>query len=223
MMMSYEEFDREFISLYLKQKPIRMKGKLIPFKDIYEVKITTTLLKKDEIPLFALKNDFVWSENEKDVYSFINSCIDETETYHPNPFDESTYDKGTNVLLIEETKQWLVSYPKSFKLYNSAIEKFEAENYQRNVLDDMRLSLEVLLKDILDNSKPLEKQLPELGAYQKSRGASNEVTNMFQKLIDYYSKYQNNYIKHNDNVQEGEMSFVIDLTTTFMRYLLKRK
>ncbi|MEQ9102360.1 MAG: hypothetical protein RIF36_16380 [Imperialibacter sp.] len=222
LMMTYDVFDRDFASQFVMRRPIKIKGKLIPFDDISEVRITTTLLKEDEIPLFAEKNRFIWNETEKDEVSFIEHCLDETETYHPNPFDERTHDKGPTVLLIEEARQGLIAYPDSLRIFNSAIEKYEGGKFERNALDDMRLSLEILLRQLLGNTKSLENQMSELGAYQKSRGASNEVTNMFHKLIEYYTKYQNNYVKHNDMVQASEINFVVDLTSTFMKYLLMK-
>lgn len=81
----------------------------------------------------------------------------------------------------------------------------------------MRLSLETFLKEILCNQKSLENQLSEIRKYQKDKGLSAEFINMFNRLLDYYSKYQNNYVKHNDAVKHSEIDFVIHLTTLFMR------
>ena len=89
--------------------------------------------------------------------------------------------------------------------------------YQRNVLDDMRLSLETFLKEILKNQKSLENQLSEVGKFQKEKGLSPEFISMFNRLLDYYAKYQNNYVKHNDAVKYSEIDFVINLTTLFMK------
>jgi hypothetical protein len=50
--------------------------------------------------------------------------------------------------------------------------------------------------------KSLENQIPFVGSYIKDHGGSAELANMFAKLIDYYAKYQNSYIKHDDNVVE---------------------
>lgn len=68
--------------------------------------------------------------------------------------------------------------------------------------------------------KSLENQLAEIGKYQKDKGLSTEFINMFNKLLDYYSKYQNNYVKHNDAVKHSEIDFVIHLTTLFMRSIM---
>jgi len=123
--------------------------------------------------------------------------------------------------IITETQHWLSKYPEILKQYNSGIEKYKNRVYERNLLDDMRLTLELLLKAILGNQKSLENQLPEIGKYQKEKGLSTEFTSMFNKLLDYYSKYQNNYVKHNDKVISREVEFIIELTTLFMRNLIK--
>lgn len=45
---------------------------------------------------------------------------------------------------------------------------------------------------------------------------------MFNTLLDYYGKYQNKYAKHDDNVNEKEIEFIIDLTSTFMKFITKK-
>jgi hypothetical protein len=125
-----------------------------------------------------------------------------------------------NSPLIKETKHWLEKYPDAYKQYIGALHKYEKKIYERNLLDDLRLSLELLLRHILNNNKSLENQLSDLGNHQKSKGMSIEVTNMFNKLLDYYNKYQNNNVKHNDNVNSKEIELIIDLTSTFMKYLI---
>ena len=108
------------------------------------------------------------------------------------------------------------------KLYNSALDKLNNRIYQRNLIDDLRLSLELLLKELLNNDKPLEKQISDVGQFQKNKGISPETTNMFNTLLDYYGKYQNKYAKHDDNVNEKEIEFIIDLTSTFMKFITKK-
>lgn len=221
LFLTYEQFCDNFLKLYLDKKPIKFGGILIPFEKIHEVKITTTLLKEDEIPLFEIKNGFKWTETEKNVEQFINCCVDETETYHPNPFDPSSYSKEINFLLIAQAKNFLSRYPSAFTLYEQALEKFERKLYERNILDDLRLSLEILLKEILKNNKSLENQLESLGKLQKQKGASKEITNVLQKVLNYFADYQNNYVKHNDNVNPDEIEFMINLTSTLMRFIMK--
>ena len=128
-----------------------------------------------------------------------------------------------NEPLIEETKHWLNDYPDSLKLYEEALNKFENKIYQRNLLDDLRLSLEKLLQKIFENKKSLENQLSEMGSFIKERKVSKELNNMFVKLIGYYSKYQNTYVKHDDAVIETEIEIIIEITCSFMKFLIRIK
>jgi hypothetical protein len=128
-----------------------------------------------------------------------------------------------NLALIEETKHWLEKYATSYKLYDSALMKFNNNVFERNLLDDLRLSLELLLKELFSNGKSLENQLSDIGTFISSNGGSKEFSNMFRTLVDYYSKYQNTFIKHNDLVVEEEVEFIFEMTSSFMKHLVKMK
>ena len=126
-----------------------------------------------------------------------------------------------NVTLVEEAKHWLSDFPHSLKLYETALTKFNNNVFERNLLDDLRLALELLLKAIFNNSKSFEKQIPRLGSFISSKGGSKEFSNMFRTLVDYYSKYQNSFVKHNDAVIEEEVEFIFEMTSSFMKHLVK--
>jgi hypothetical protein len=89
------------------------------------------------------------------------------------------------------------------------------------VLDDLRLALELLLKKLMGNEKSLENQVPHLGSFIKERGGSSQLSNMFVKLVDYYTKYQNTYVKHDDAIIEEEVEFILELTSAFMKHLVR--
>ncbi len=128
-----------------------------------------------------------------------------------------------NLSLIEDVKHWLSDYKDSYKLYETALTKFNNNIFERNLLDDLRLSLELLLKNIMSNNKPLEKQLSDIGCFISTNGGSKEFSNMFGRLIDYYGKYQNSFIKHNDAVIEEEVEFIFEMTSSFMKHIVKLK
>jgi hypothetical protein len=123
--------------------------------------------------------------------------------------------------LVDRTEHWLGPFPDSLKQYHQAIQKHANRLFLRNVLDDLRLSLELLLKTLFANEKSLENQIPSLGAFIKDRGGSTELSNMFVKLVDYYTKYQNSYVKHDDAVIEEEVEFMLELTSSFMKHLVR--
>jgi len=102
--------------------------------------------------------------------------------------------------LLDATNTWLTDYPDSKKIFEQAMVKLENRIFERNLLDDLRLSLELLIKAVLGNNKSIENQLADLGRFFRKKSISKELNNMIVKLINYFAKYQNTYVKHNDNV-----------------------
>jgi len=123
--------------------------------------------------------------------------------------------------LIKRRHHWLGSYPDVLALYEEAVRKYADGIFLRNVLDDLRLAIELLLKSIFGNNKSLENQIPQLGEFIKKRGGSGELVNMLVKLVDYYTKYQNTYVKHDDAVIRDEVDFIFELTSSVMRHLVR--
>jgi hypothetical protein len=123
--------------------------------------------------------------------------------------------------LTVEARHWLDTHPDVKKLYVEALQKHRAGVYLRNALDDLRLALELLAKEILGNERSLENQIPALGQFVKAKGGSKELANMLEKLIDYYTKYQNTYIKHDDAVPNEEVELVLELTSSFMKHFAR--
>lgn len=123
--------------------------------------------------------------------------------------------------LVQKTKHWLSGHPQSLTQYESALSKYESGIFERNTLDDRRLSFELLVKDLLKNGKSLEHQIPGIGEMLKNSGASVELRNMVQQVIKYYTDFQNNHVKHNDAVNSNEIEYIIELTSVVMKFLIK--
>lgn len=123
--------------------------------------------------------------------------------------------------LIDQTRHWLEGHDAALALYNDALRKYQHGEFTRNVLDDLRLALEKLLHSVLQNDRSIENQISTLGSYVKRRGGSPELRNMFVKLVNYYTDYQNTYVKHDDAVIEEEVEFVFELTSSFMKYVVR--
>lgn len=111
--------------------------------------------------------------------------------------------------------------PAAQTVYKSGITKYAEKKFERNVLDDMRLSLELLVKQILGNEKSLEKQTSELGT--KLGNYHTELRNLVIKTVDYLCKYQNQYVKHNDAVNPEEIDYIIEQTSATINFLIKVK
>lgn len=133
----------------------------------------------------------------------------------------STSSETLNMDLVNETQHWLLDYETSLDLYQQALMKFNNSVFKRNLLDDLRVSLELLLKKVLNNDKSLENQIGYLGSFINKNGGSTQFTNMFKKLVDYYANYQNTFIKHDDAVIEEEIEFVFEMTSSFMKHIVK--
>ncbi len=123
--------------------------------------------------------------------------------------------------LIGATSHWLAAYPEASSAFQAALVKYRGNVFSRNLLDDLRLSLETLVKSILNNGKSLENQKAELGDFLKQRESSPELRQMFVTLLSFYCNYQNSYVKHNDKVNDDEVEFVFELTACFLKHLVR--
>jgi len=85
----------------------------------------------------------------------------------------------------------------------------------------MRLSFELLVKELLSNNKSLDNQKVELLKQLKATAVSPELRNMIEKIFDYYMKYQNTYVKHDDNVNSNEIEYIIELSCVMMKFLIQ--
>ncbi|HOS47305.1 MAG TPA: hypothetical protein PLG57_01655 [Bacteroidia bacterium] len=145
----------------------------------------------------------------------------EQEIKRLNPsYEYSILRPNINSNLIKQNLIELKKFPDVARLYQNALDKLNEERFERNLLDDLRLMLETLLKEILQNSKSLEKQIEDLGKYLQSKNVSLEVRNMFVTLNNYFAKYQNEYVKHKNSVNKLEIEFIFNLTSTFASFLL---
>ena len=113
-------------------------------------------------------------------------------------------------------------YSDALPLFDSAAENYEQGNGDRNALDDIRLCFEKVLQALFSNDKSLESQMPVIGGLLKGADVSAEFRNLLNKAIDYYSKYQNNHVKHDDTINPHEVSFVIEFTCILMKQMIEQ-
>lgn len=132
-------------------------------------------------------------------------------------------DNATDIhrTLVIETRHWLNGYPEVRKLFDEALLKHDHGVFKRNTLDDLRLALETLTRQLFGNRKSLENQISQIGQFVKEKHGSPQLANMFERLVDYYCKYQNTYVKHDDAVITAEIEFIFELTSSFMKHLIR--
>lgn len=112
------------------------------------------------------------------------------------------------------------NYPEVSNLITSGFKRANNEAEYRHALDDFRLAIELLLRKILHNEKSLENQREALLKYMGEKGISLETRNMFFKLLDTFCCYQNNHVKHNNNVNNADLGIMIDYSVFFIKTLL---
>lgn len=200
-LLNYDEGVDKLIYLY---------GVMEQIDDLYSKHLSTCKF-KDNPP----------GECDQNWYYVKMKMYTEQEIRRLNPEHEFTILRPRlNSTLIKQNLVSLETHPAVAKLYLSALDKINSKVFERNLLDDLRLTVEILLKEILNNNAPLEGQKVDLAKYLDSRGVSKHLINMYVALHTYFSNYQNDYVKHNDNVNRQEIEVMINLTSTFVNFML---
>lgn len=114
-------------------------------------------------------------------------------------------------------KDWTVAYRRLYKF----IGDYSGCQFIKTV---QQIALDLLdYNDYIEkrhNEKTLENQVSFLVKFQKDKGVSTEISNIFLRLIEIFVKYQNRYVKRHDKVKHSEIEFVFILTNTFNSFLL---
>ena len=121
---------------------------------------------------------------------------------------------------VNQVKNWLDGYPEAKKYYEGALEKMSCKIYKRNLLDDLRCSLEALVKDILQSKSSVENLKSDLGNYLKENNVNVEIRNLYITLLKFFLEDQNNNVKHNDLSKKIEVDFIFNQTTVLMQFLI---
>jgi len=133
------------------------------------------------------------------------------------------YPAGAKLLdegVVNEALTWLEPIKDAHNRFAMALSLLGKPGSARDVADNLRLALELTMRHVLGNKRSLENQQAELGAYLKGKDIGGEVANMYWKLVDLYSKFQNDRAKHGNKVQEQEVELILYLTGTFIRFLV---
>ncbi len=156
ILLKPENLQEEFLTPYEKKLPIRMKGKLIPFKDIYSIQITSTLFLDDEIELYAIKNNFIWNNSTKDELKFISFCQDETESLHKNPYliDDKEKFRNKNIYFVHPTRIEALKEIKSKEFDLAKLVRL-CEELNNNSASMNNFSSSLLVRSIIDHIPPI--------------------------------------------------------------------
>lgn len=131
------------------------------------------------------------------------------------------YPSGVEFLdekLVNDPLSWISNYPQVYNTYKQALSLLKEQNKHREVLDNLRLALELLLKCILQNNSSLENQKSPLGVYLKEQ--SPEMKNLYIKIFDFFCTYQNQNVKHAIGYKQNEVEFILYQTGVLIRFLI---
>ena len=197
-------------------------GKMIPFNISMDISSSW-----DEIVEYiGIVYEHKVPEDERDVFSAkVNEIIDSYRLAYL--FQDGRFIDADNVTTVEEVKSvdhWLYNYKDAYKAYQSAMEKLSNNRDDRNALDDIRLSLESLARELTGKNYTLENQLSKhtIEGMLKQKGTSDEIKNMITKMIDCFANYQNNNVKHHDNVDADDVEVMVSIACVLMKYLIQK-
>lgn len=185
----------------------------IQFMEVLELIINAYSKDYDE-KIIKLFNDIALISNKP-----VRLIYDNGYKFYPSGVE--LFDKK----LIDDVLEFLKDYPQSHKEFTEALTIFIKENGSyRDVIDKTRLALEIFVKQYLDNNKSLENQQNNLGQYLQSNNIHKEIMNLFNKLLDTYSKLNNEEAKHDSGeFKKCEVEFLFYLVGNFMKFLIEAK
>lgn len=173
---------------------------------------------------FEPKEQFVIIQDLCDLEKFINnSKVQELKLALVKSYSHLAPQKIAEQILenVNQVRHWLDDYPETKKHYESAFEKKNNKIYERNLLDDLRYSFESLINSILRTKKSLENLKSELGDFLDKYKINVEVKNLYiSTIFDFFTKYQNENVKHNACFESIEIDFIFNQTTVLMEFLI---
>lgn len=138
------------------------------------------------------------------------------------------YPAGAKLLddnLVNDSLAWLQDYPDALKAFEQALSIYSSNDKPkfRNLIDNLRLGMEQLLRKVLNNQKSLENQSKELDEWLEKHHIHKQVRNLYgQLLFGQYAALQNDVAKHGDvELLPDEIEYLIYLTGTFIRLIIQ--
>lgn len=135
------------------------------------------------------------------------------------------FPKGAKELddaLVSETLLWLKEYPLALKAWTDALKTYsEVSEYTASeTADKFRKALERFFQEFFHSEKSLENLKGEYGTYLSSKGVPAELKNNFEKILEAYTNYINNYAKHHDKASRNVLEYIMYQTGNIMRLLI---
>lgn len=133
--------------------------------------------------------------------------------------------KELDVALVSEPLEWLKDYPLTQKEWIDALKNYSeaTEQTASETADKFRKALERFFQEFFGSEKSLENLKSEYGTYLSSKGIPAEIKNNFEKLLEAYTKYMNNYAKHHDKTSQSVLEYIMYQTGNLIRLMITLK
>lgn len=106
------------------------------------------------------------------------------------------------------------------EVFNKSI-IYNKENEIRESADNLRLTIELLLKNILKKNKSIDNQKDILNKKLKESGVNQDSINLFTQTLKCYTKYQNECVKHSNKIENKDLEFITELGLIIIKYISK--
>lgn len=138
------------------------------------------------------------------------------------------FPKGAEELddaLVSEPLDWMKDYPSAHGAFIKALKAYAecTENNASDVADLFRKALESFFQELFSSEKSLENMISDYGSYLKIKGIPKEISNNFEKLLNQYTDFMNNYAKHHDKTSVNVLEYIMYQTGNIIRLLITLK
>ena len=146
-------------------------------------------------------------------------CYDENNDYFIFPKGAKELDDA----LVSEPLEWLADYPNAHKTYCIALKQYSEGIYIRDAADNLRKALETFLQEFLGNTQNLESNKNNICKYLGEQGVDAGVSSLYQTIINSYKNINDRIVKHNDNIDEKLLEFLLYQTGILIRMTITVK
>lgn len=177
--------------------------------------------------------DNPWGISESDystetLINVLKNFLDDLNISFDVIKDEDGYfvfPKGAKELddaLVSAPLNWLKPYPKAHTAFVKALKSYSeaTDENASDIADLFRKALETFFQEFFNETKSLENMLSIYGNYLKDKGVPAEIANNFQKLLEQYCLYNNNFAKHHDKTSKNVLEYILYQTGNTIRLLI---
>lgn len=145
-----------------------------------------------------------------------------------NTAEVTIYPSGAKILddeVVNVALNWLTYYPEVSKIFNQSLKDYllfdGTDTAARSIYDNLRASLEKLIKLVLNNNRSLENNKNDLKSWLKDNGVHPNLTNMLSHIINEYCYFMND-VKHVSNYSGNDLEFMIYQTAIIIRMICEK-